>query len=272
MNNDSPLSILRSPRVLTCFDEESSTAYFRASDIVRVIEGARYPDAAWRGVKYRAFRSGRLQSSDIHSCRYFTHGRWRTYDALTTQGVFALIPLLRSDRAVSFYRWMVQAFIKNTDKNVLIAPKTSIPKKIYQQCGYPRAWVSLRESSKDARLQLTDLWSRSGLEGEAFRVLTEDLTRAWSGMTPNEYKQRKKIGNDSLRDHFTSLELLVNSFAEVANAALIQRYRPTSLAQHRALAKRAGAIARIARRALERALKESLVTNADERVRAGGLS
>ena len=188
-------------------------------------------------------------------------GRKRKIQAATAKGILRLVQSIPSPKAEPFKMWLAQVGSERLDE--IADPEKAILRgaEFYRLKGYSEEWIKERMSAIVVRKQLTDEWRAHGIEDSLdFAILTNDMTRAWSGKSVREYKEFKGLHKENLRDNMTDIELVLNSLAEITTKALTKQNNPQGLEENRRIAKRGGGVARTARDSVEQELGHSVIS------------
>ena len=189
-------------------------------------------------------------------------GKRRMTDVANTEQLLRIIQSIPSKKAEPFKMWLAQVgkdHIEETLDPELIAERLVAT---YERKGYTREWINQRLQAISARKELTDEWKTRGVTGgKEYVVLTDELTKAWSGMTTRQYKSHKGLKKESLRDNMSTTELVLNMLAETATKEISQSSEPTGFEQNKSVARRGGNIAGNARKELEKELGHSVITS-----------
>ena len=189
-------------------------------------------------------------------------GRIRKIQAADTKGILRIIQSVPSSKAEPFKLWLAKVGADRLDE--IAAPELIFDRAIetYRQKGYSEGWINQRLKSIEIRKGLTDEWDRTGVKkGVEYAILTDEITKAWSGMTTREYKDFKNLKKESLRDNMTNLELVLNMLAEVSTTEISKTTDPTSIYENKMVARQGGQIAGEARKNLESKLGKPVVTS-----------
>lgn len=189
-------------------------------------------------------------------------GKMRLTDVADQEQLFRIIQSIPSPKAEPFKLWMAQVASQRIDQ--MQDPELSIEQAIqdYRRKGYSEGWINQRIRSIEVRKNLTDEWQRSGVEGGQYATLTDIITQEWSGRTTKQYKQYKGLKKESLRDNMTNTELALNMLAEASATDISRQKNPKGYAQSRAIAKKGGGVAKVARMQLEKELGQSVISPA----------
>lgn len=189
-------------------------------------------------------------------------GKRRKTQAADLEGIFRLIQSIPSKKAEPVKAWLAEVGAQRIDQ--MIDPELTFQMAVedYRRQGYSDKWINERMRSIEMRKELTDEWNRSGIhEPKDFAILTNILTKAWSGMTTGEYKRHKGLTKQNLRDNMTNIELALNTLAEVATTEYSRQSNPQSMAENERIAKEGGEVARDARRTMELRLGRSVISS-----------
>jgi hypothetical protein len=189
-------------------------------------------------------------------------GKTRLTDVADLEQIFRLIQSIPSKKAEPVKKWLAEVGAQRTDQ--MIDPELTFQMAVedYRRQGYSDRWINERMRSIEMRKELTDEWHRSGVhEPKDFAILTNVLTKAWSGMTTNEYKRHKGLTKENLRDNMTNVELALNTLAEVTTTELSRQRNPKGMAQSRKTAHEGGEVARNARADIESRLGRSVISS-----------
>ena len=188
-------------------------------------------------------------------------GKWHKTQASDLQGIFRIIESIPSKKAEPVRQWLAEVGAQRIDQ--MIDPELTFQMAVedYRRQGYSDRWINERMRSIEMRKELTDEWQRSGIHASKdFAILTNVLTKAWSGMTTGEYKRYKGLKKENLRDNMTNIELALNTLAEVATTEYSRQSNPQTMAESKRIAKEGGNVARDARKTMERRLGRSVVS------------
>lgn len=191
-------------------------------------------------------------------------GKLRETDVLNTKGILRLVQSIPSKKAEPFKMWLAQVGSERLDE--IVDPQKAIDRAVetYRQKGYPEEWITQRMMTIKMRKELTDKWKNRGIEKEKdYAILTNEMTKAWSGMSIQEYKQLKGLKKENLRDNMTNIELVLNMLAEVTTTGLSKNENPKTFNESKQIAKRGGTIAKNARKEYEEQLGQSIISPAN---------
>lgn len=250
-------------KVRTVWDDKEEKWYFSIVDVVAVLTDSPNPRRYWSVLKTRLKKEGselatncsqlKMQSSD---------GKYYKTDVADTEQLFRLIQSIPSPKAEPFKQWM--ANVASTRIDQMQDPELSIDQAVadYKRLGYSGAWINQRLKSIEVRKLLTDEWKRGGItENNLYAILTNTITKEWSGLTTKSYKQLKGLKKESLRDNMTNVELALNTLAEASATEISKQKNPKSFKSHNQVAKQGGSVAKAARNQLEKQLGRSVITS-----------
>ena len=264
MSNESIIQVFEGKNVRIVWDEEKEKYYFAVADIVQVLTDS--ADVK-QYIKRMRSRDSELDSvwGTICTPHQFvsTDGKKHAVNCASLEGIFRIIQSIPSKKAEPIKQWLAEVGAQRIDQ--MIDPELTFQMAVedYRRQGYSDRWINERMKSIKMRKELTDEWERSGIhEQKDFAVLTNILTKAWSGMTTGEYKQYKGLTKENLRDNMTNIELALNTLAEVATTEISRQRNPKGFDESRQTAQAGGRIAKNARHDLEKELGHSVVSPA----------
>lgn len=261
---ENKIKVFESKQVRTIWDAEAEEWYFSVVDIVAVLIDKDYDGAR----KYWKVLKGRLKSegSELVSFCYqlkmqSSDGKYYKTDCLDTKGVLRLVQSIPSPKAEPFKMWLAQVGSERLDE--IADPEKAILRgaDFYRAKGYSEGWINQRLQTIEMRKELTDEWKARGIERDKdYAILTNEMTKAWSGLTVQEYKQVKGLKKENLRDNMTNIELVLNMLAEVTTTAISRREQPETFDENKAVARRGGKVAKNARTDIEVQLGQSVIS------------
>lgn len=255
------IKIFDGMQVRSVWDDETEDWYFAIVDVVEVLTGSINPQQYIKTLKNRDKELAKGWVHIVTPLSIPTAGGKQRVNCAKMEGVFRIIQSIPSPKAEPFKIWMAQVAAERLDQ--MIDPELSIDQAIhdYQRLGYSENWINQRIKSIEVRKQLTDEWKRTGVkEGKEYAVLTDIITKTWSGRTTKQYKQLKGLKKENLRDNMTNVELLLNALAEASATEISKQEDPKGLKQQEKVAMRGGDVAKAARTNLEGQLGRSVVT------------
>ena len=263
MEDNFAIQLFEGNKVRIVWDEEQEKYYFSVVDIVQVLTGSVDATAYWRKLKQRLKEEGNETVTNCHALKLpAADGKKRLTDVADLQGIFRIIQSIPSKKAEPVKQWLAQLGEQRIDQ--MIDPEQTFQMAVedYRRQGYSDKWINERMRSIEMRKELTDEWQRAGItEHKDFAILTNVLTKAWSGMTTGEYKRHKGLTKENLRDNMTNVELALNTLAEVTATEISRQRNPKGMAQSAQTAKEGGEVARSARADIESRLGRSIISS-----------
>ena len=263
MAEQNEIQLFDGKQVRYVWDEEQEKYFFSVVDVIRVLTDSLDAAAYWRKLKQRLKEEGNETVTNCHTLKFpAADGKLRLTDVADTEQVFRLIQSVPSKKAEPFKLWL--AALGQERMNQLQDPELSIEQAIkdYRRLGYSEDWINQRIKTIEIRKGLTDEWQRGGMKEEHdYAILTDIISRAWSGMTTREYKKYKGLRKESLRDNMTNVELMLNGLAEAAATELSKRENPKGFAENANIAQRGGDVAHVARERLEQELGDTVISD-----------
>ena len=263
MNENFAVQLFEGKKVRIVWDVEQEKYYFSVTDIVQVLTDSVNPRDY---IKKMLRRDPELKSKWGTICppveMLAPDGKRRKTQAADLEGIFRIIQAIPSKKAEPVKQWLAELGSIRVDQ--MIDPELTFQMAVedYRRQGYSDRWINERMRSIEMRKELTDEWHRSGIhEPKDFAILTNVLTKAWSGMTTGEYKRYKGLTKQILRANMTNVELALNTLAEVATTEYSRQSNPQSMAESQPIAKEGGEVARDARETMERRLGRSVVSS-----------
>ena len=263
MAEQNEIQLFDGKQVRYVWDEEQEKYFFSVVDVIRVLTDSENPRKYWSVLKTRLKQEGSEMATNCSQLKLpSSDGKNYLTDVADTEQVFRLIQSVPSKKAEPFKLWL--AALGQERMNQLQDPELSIEQAIkdYRRLGYSEDWINQRIKTIEIRKGLTDEWQRSGMkEDHDYAILTDIISRAWSGMTTREYKKHKALRKESLRDNMTNVELMLNGLAEAAATELSKRENPKGFAQNANIAQRGGDVAHVARERLEQELGDTVISD-----------
>ncbi|NCA76702.1 MAG: hypothetical protein EOM90_10225 [Alphaproteobacteria bacterium] len=253
MTKETAIRLFNQKQVRCHWDSEKEKWYFSIVDVVEVLTESPDAGAYWRKLKERLKKEGNETVTNCHGLKMVaTDGKMRLTDVADTEQLFRLIQSVPSPKAEPFKLWLARVGSERIDE--IEDPEKGIDRlmETYLRKGYSKEWINQRLKSIEVRKELTDEWEVRGVEkGQEFAILTDDITRAWSGFTTKQYKEFKSLKKENLRDHMSNLELVLNMLAEATTTEISKENNPDGFEESREIAKQGGKIAGDTRKAIE---------------------
>lgn len=256
MAQNDKIQLFEDKRIRTAWDEEKEEWYFSIVDVVAVLtEQPDYQAARnyWKVTKKRLKDEG---NETVTSCNQLkmtaSDGKKRLTDVADTEQLLRIIQSIPSPKAEPFKLWLAQVGRERIEET--IDPELTIERALvtYLKKGYTREWINQRLQAIQVRKELTDEWDARGVQkGVEYAILTDEISRAWSGMSTRQYKNLKGLKKENLRDNMTTLELVLNMLAEATTTEISKQKSPETFSGNLAVAREGGEAAGIARKAVE---------------------
>ncbi|MBR2194728.1 MAG: hypothetical protein IJ911_03860 [Salinivirgaceae bacterium] len=263
MANESIIKLFEGKQVRIVWNEKEEKYYFAVADIVEILTDSVNPRDY---IKKMLKRDPELKSSWGTICpptrMRAADGKYYQTQAANLEGVFRLIQSVPSKKAEPVKQWLANIGAQRIDQ--MIDPELTFQMAVedYRRQGYSDKWINQRMRSIEMRKELTDEWKRAGVhEQKDFAILTNILTKAWSGMTTGEYKRHKGLTKENLRDNMTNIELALNTLAEVTATELSRQNNPKGMSQTQQTAQEGGEVARNARTDIEHRLGHTVISS-----------
>lgn len=258
------IKLFEGKKIRSTWDNEKEEWYFSVVDVVEVLTGSSNPRDYWYRVKKRMTDEEKSQLSTI--CRQLklksTDGKMYMTDVADIQGIFRIIQSIPSPKAEPFKMWLAEIGKERIDE--IIDPELTIDRALetYLKKGYSKEWINQRLQAIQVRKELTDAWQEHGVkEGKEYAILTNEISKAWSGMTTREYKDFKGLKKENLRDNMSTLELVLNMLAEATTTELTNIHNPKDFDENKEIAKRGGTIAGNTRKEIEADTGKAIITS-----------
>ena len=257
MSQNDKIQLFENKRIRTAWDEEKEEWYFSVVDVVAVLTDqpdARHASTYWAVLKKRLNNEGADQL--LTNCKQLkmtaSDGRKRLTDVADTEQLLRIIQSIPSPKAEPFKLWLAQVGRERIEET--IDPELTIDRALetYLKKGYSREWINQRLQAIQGRKELTDEWDARGVQkGVEYAILTDEISRAWSGMSTRQYKNLKGLKKENLRDNMTTLELVLNMLAEATTTEISKQKAPETFSENINVARAGGKVAGDARKAIE---------------------
>lgn len=251
-------------QIRSMWDNEREEWYFSIVDVIGSLTESNNPRDYWYRVKKRMSEEERSELSTF--CRQLklksTDGKSYKTDVADMQGIFRIIQSVPSPKAEPFKMWLAEVGKERIDE--IIDPELTIDRALesYARKGYSREWINQRLQSIQVRKELTDTWQDHGVKaGNEYAILTNEISKAWSGMTTREYKDFKGLKKENLRDNMSTTELILNMLAETATKDIAEATNPQGLEENKQVAQDGGSIAGDARKSIEARTGKPVITS-----------
>lgn len=253
MTKETAIKLFEQKQIRSVWSDEDEKWYFSIVDVVGVLSDSENPNNYWKVLKNRLKKEGsqlvtncnqlKLQSSD---------GKFYKTDVADTEQLFRLIQTIPSPKAEPFKLWIAKVARERIDE--IEDPELGIDRlmETYLKKGYSKEWVNQRLKSIEVRKDLTDEWDKGGVKkGQEYAILTDEITKAWSGLSVKEYKKHKDLKKENLRDNMSNLELVLNMLAEATTTEISKEKKPQTFIENKIIAKQGGTIAGNTRKEIE---------------------
>ena len=267
MARDDRIQLFENKRIRTAWDAEKEECFFSIVDVVAVLTDqpdARHASTYWAVLKKRLNNEGAGQL--ITNCKQLkmtaADGKKRLTDVADTELLLRIIQSIPSPKAEPFKLWLAQVGRERIEET--IDPELTIDRALetYLKKGYSREWINQRLQAIQVRKELTDEWDARGVQkGVEYAILTDEITKAWSGMNTRQYKNLKGLKKENLRDNMTTLELVLNMLAEATTTEISKQKAPEGLRENVEVARSGGKIAGDARKAIEQQTGVPVITS-----------
>lgn len=251
-------------QIRSVWDNERAEWYFSVVDVIGSLTESNNPRDYWYRVKKRMSEEERSELSTF--CRQLklksTDGKSYKTDVADMQGIFRIIQSVPSPKAEPFKMWLAEVGKERIDE--IIDPELTIDRALegYARKGYSREWINQRLQAIQVRKELTDTWQNHGVKaGNEYAILTNEISKAWSGMTTREYKDFKELKKENLRDNMSTTELILNMLAETATKDIAEATNPQGFDENKQVAQDGGSIAGDARKSIEARTGKPVITS-----------
>lgn len=258
------VKIFEGSQIRSVWDNEREEWYFSVVDVIGSLTDSNNPRDYWYRVKKRMSEEEKSELSTI--CRQLKlkapDGKMRLTDVADMQGIFRIIQSVPSPKAEPFKMWLAEVGKERIDE--IIDPELTIDRALeeYARKGYSREWINQRLQAIQVRKELTDTWQDHGVKaGNEYAILTNEISKAWSGMTTREYKDFKGLKKENLRDNMSTTELILNMLAETATKDIAEATNPQGLEENKQVAQDGGSIAGDARKSIEYRTGKPVITS-----------
>lgn len=263
LEENDKIKLYENQPIRTAWDEDNEEWYFSITDVVAVLTESKDANAYWRKLKQRLIKDGNETVTNCHGLKMkAADGKRRMTDVANTEQLLRIIQSIPSKKAEPFKLWLAKVGRERIEE--IIDPELTIDRALdtYSKKGYSADWINQRLQTIRARKELTDEWQAHGIErGREYAILTDEVTKAWSGMNTRQYKNFKGLKKENLRDNMSTLELALNMLAEATTTELTKVQNPEGLEENRVVAKTGGQIAGEARQKIEKETGNSVITS-----------
>jgi hypothetical protein len=259
---DKRIQLFEDQRIRTAWDEEREEWLFSVVDVVSVLTGTDNPRRYWSDLKRKIKAEGsQLYEKIVQLKMTATDGKRYLTDVANAEQLLRIVQSVPSPKAEPFKLWLAAVGRERIEET--IDPELTIDRALqtYLKKGYSREWINQRLQAIQVRKELTDEWQDRGVkEGAEFAILTDEISKAWSGLTTRQYKKLKSLKKENLRDNMSTLELVLNMLAEATTTEISKKQKPQTFEENKLIARSGGEVAGIARREAEKRTGEPVIT------------
>ena len=264
MAQNDKIQLFEDKRIRTAWDEEKEEWYFSIVDVCEVLSGTDNPRRYWSDLKRKLKSEGAVELYEkiVQLKMTASDGKKRLTDVADTEQLLRIVQSIPSPKAEPFRAWLAQVGRERIEET--IDPELTIERALetYLKKGYTREWINQRLQAIQVRKELTDEWDARGVQkGAEYAILTDEISRAWSGMSTRQYKNLKGLKKENLRDNMTTLELVLNMLAEATTTEISKQKSPSTFSENIAVAREGGEAAGIARKAVEERTGVPVITS-----------
>ena len=271
MEKENAIKLFNNAKVRVLWDDEQEKWYFAIVDVIAILTESENPQVYWRVMKKRLTDEGNETVTNCNALKMLAaDGKMRMTDVADTEQLLRLIQSIPSPKAEPFKMWLAK--VGNERINETQDPELTFERAMetYLKKGYSKDWINQRLKSIEVRKELTDEWEDRGVKkGQEFAILTDEITKAWSGFTTKQYKSFKDLKKENLRDHMTNLELVLNMLAEATTTEISKEKKPETFAHSKKIAKQGGTIAGNTRKAIEAKSGRKIITRENAKTLKG---
>ena len=263
VKENSSIQLFEDQKIRTAWDAEKEEWYFSIIDVISVLTGTANPRRYWSDLKRKLKAEGanELYEKIVQLKMLSSDGKRYKTDVANTEQLLRIIQSIPSPKAEPFKAWLAMVGKERIEET--IDPEQAIDRALdtYLKKGYSEEWIHQRLLAIRIRNELTDEWKKRGVQkGKEYAILTDEISRAWSGMTTGQYKRLKGLTKENLRDNMTDLELVLTMLAEASTTDISKTAKPQTFEENKQVAKRGGKVAGIARQALEAETGKPVIT------------
>lgn len=263
VNDNGSIQLFEDQKIRTAWDTEKEEWYFSIIDVISVLTGTANPRRYWSDLKRKLKAEGanELYEKIVQLKMLSSDGKRYKTDVANTEQLLRIIQSIPSPKAEPFKAWLAMVGKERIEET--IDPEQAIDRALdtYLKKGYSEEWIHQRLLAIRIRNELTDEWKKRGVQkGKEYAILTDEISRAWSGMTTGQYKRLKGLTKENLRDNMTDLELVLTMLAEASTTDISKTAKPQTFEENKQVAKRGGKVAGIARQALEAETGKPVIT------------
>ena len=258
------IKLFESKKIRSVWNETEQQWHFSIIDVIEILSESQRPRKYWNDLKKRLLKEGFLElSAKIGQLKLLSpDGKKYKTDVADTKTLLRIVQSIPSPKAEPFKRWLAQVGYERIEEIENPEIATQRARELYKAKGYPDDWIEKRMRNIAIREELTGEWSNHGIRQQIeYAILTSEISKATFGLTPNEYKNLKRLKRENLRDHMNDLELIFSMWGEASTIVIVKTQHPEGFIENREVAHEGGKIAGDARKALEKKTGKKIVTN-----------
>ncbi len=262
MTKETAIKLFQDQRVRVEWDNDQEKWYFSIVDVIAILTKSTNPQAYWRKLKQRLKKEGNETVTNCHGLKMeAADGKKRMTDVADTEQLLRLIQSIPSPNAEPFKLWLAKVGYERIEETEDPEKAFDRAMETYLKKGYSKNWINQRLKSIEVRKELTDEWDASGVKkGLEYAILTDEITKAWAGLTAREYKDLKDLKKENLRDNMTNLELVLNMLAEATTTEISKEKKPKSFIESKKIANQGVTIAGNTRKEIEEKTGKSVIS------------
>jgi hypothetical protein len=263
MTKKNAIKLFQDQRIRVLWQDDVEKWFFSIVDVIAVLADNSRPRKYWSDLKKKLNNEGSQLSENIGQLKMIANdGKMRMTDVADTEQLLRLIQSIPSPKAEPFKMWLAKVGYERIEETEDPEKAFERAMKTYLKKGYSKNWINQRIKSIEIRKELTDEWDSKGVKkGLEYVILTDEITKAWSGLTTKAYKNLKNLKKENLRDNMSNLELVLNMLAETSTTEISKKDNPKSLNDNIKVAKKGGSVAGKARKDLEKKLEQKIVSS-----------
>ena len=262
MTKENAIKLFQDQRVRVQWNDEQEKWFFSIIDVIEVLTDSPRPRKYWNALKTKLKKEGSELSHKLGQLKMqAADGKLRLTDVADTEQLLRLIQSIPSPKAEPFKVWLAKVGYERIEETE--DPELAFERAMetYLKKGYSKNWINQRLKSIEVRKELTDEWDLRGVKkGLEYAILTNEITKAWTGLTTKQYKNLKDLKKENLRDNMTNLELVLNMLAETTTTEFSKKKKPKTFKENKKVAKEGGNVAGNARKDIEKKLGESVIS------------
>lgn len=257
------IQLFEDQTIRTAWNDDTEEWYFSIIDTIKVLSGSENPRRYWSDLKRKLKNEGAIQVYEniVQLKMKAPDGKMRKTDVATTEQLLRIIQSIPSPKAEPFKAWLAMVGRERIEETIDPELAFDRAKETYLKKGYSEEWINQRMMAIKVRNTLTDEWKERGVKGNEYAILTDDIHKAWTGMSTREHKRLKGLKKENLRDNMSDMELILTMLAEQTTKEISKNVEPTNLGENRNVARAGGAVAKNAREDVERRTGKPVITS-----------